>query len=294
MPRKSESEEHPMNEIVKVKLSEIDPESTVNVRRNKVKESVEVVKSSIKKNGYWPEFPIVLRPHPNPQSKFAYENVSGQCRAEACRQLDLEEKLGIEEIPAVIADLDDNDALKRSFDENDKSTPLSPSDYTRIVKKKYKEFEKQDCTSTEAYKKTAAFWNISVAKAKRYYGFGSLSKSLKEKVDQKALPEDAAEAIVKSSELIADEEDKKKKMEEKAEWFGKQERNDRKIAKQAILKSGSDAAPEELDKKMKELSNPGKTHVEFEIEEDSASELKKWGSGEGLATIHHSRTLLSI
>ena len=43
MPRKSESEEHPMNEIVKVKLSEIDPESTVNVRRTGIEKSVEVV-----------------------------------------------------------------------------------------------------------------------------------------------------------------------------------------------------------------------------------------------------------
>ena len=57
-----------MNEIVQVKLSEIDPESAVNVRLIGIEESVAEVKSSIEKYGYWPESPIILRPHPDPQS----------------------------------------------------------------------------------------------------------------------------------------------------------------------------------------------------------------------------------
>ena len=295
MPRKSESEEHPMNKIVQVKLSEIDPKSKVNVRRTGIEESVEVVKSSIEKNGYWPEFPIVLRPHPDLQSEFTYENVSGQCRAEACRQLEIEGKLGLKEIPAVIADLDDNAALKRSFDENDKSTPLSPSDYTRIVEGKFNEFRDQGCTSEEAFKKTKEFWNISsVAKAKRYFRFASLPESLKKKVNQGTLPEDAADAIVKSSDSIADEEEKKKAMEAKAEWFGKQEKNDQKDAKKAIRESGSNATPEELEKKMEELGSSGKTlKVELKEGDDLKLQKSKWGRVVGIQGLPN-KTRLSV
>lgn len=276
MPR--ENAEHPMNEIVKVKLSEIDPESTVNVRRHEenIKESIERVKSSIEKKGYRADSIIVLRPHPDSSSDYDYENVTGQCRAEACRQL------GLEEIPAVIEDLDDDAARKRSFEENDKRTPLSPSDYTRIVEGKFNEFRDQGCTSEEAFKKTAEFWNITVAKAKRYFRFGSLPESLKKKVNQGTLPEDAADAIVKTTDSIDDEEEKKKKMEEKAEWFGKQDKKDQKDAKKAIRESGSNATPEDLEKKMEELGNSGKKTLKVELMEGDDLKLHKWGDAKGL------------
>ena len=263
MPR--ENEEHPMNEIVKVKLSEIDPKSTVNVRRNKVKESIEVVKSSIEKNGYWPEFPIVLRPHPDLQSEFAYENVSGQCRMKAALAV------GHEEIPAIIVDLNNDEALQRSLSENDKSTPLSFSDYTYWVEKKHNEFRAQGCTAGEAFKKTAEFWNIKDRKAKEYYRLGGLPESVKERVENGSLSITVADAIFKSSDSIADEEEKKKVMEAKAEFFGKQEKKEKAIAKKAILESGSNATPEDLEKKMEELGNSGKT---LKVELKEGDELK--------------------
>lgn len=263
-----------MNEIVKVKLSAIDPESTVNVRRTGIEKSVEVVKSSIEKNGYWPEFPIVLRPHPDQQSEFAYENVSGQCRMKATLALG-----NLEEIPAIIVDLNDDEALQRSLSENDKSTPLSFSDYTHWVEKKYNEFRAQGCTAGEAYKKTAEFWNITVPKAKEYYRLGGLPESVKKRVDNGSLRINVADAIVKSSDSIADEEEKKKVMEAKAEWIGNYETKDRTIARKAMLESGNKATPEELDKKMEELGSSGKT-LKVELKEGDDLKLQRWGVDE--------------
>lgn len=260
-----------MNEIVPVKLSEIDPKSTANVRRTGIEESVEVVKSSIEKNGYWPEFPIVLRPHPEPQSEFAYENVSGQCRMKAALALG-----NLEKIPAIIVDLSDDEALQRSLSENDKSTPLSFSDYTYWVEKKYNEFRAQGCTAGEAYEKTAKFWNISPAKAKEYYRLGGLPESVKRRVDNGSLRTHIADAIVKSSDSIADEEEKKKVMEAKAEWIGNCETKERAIAKKAMLQSGNKATPEDLEKKMEELGNSGKT-LKVELKEGDDLKLQKWG-----------------
>ncbi len=276
MPKKSSSEEYPLNEITKVKLSEIDPKSTINVRRTGIEESVEAVKSSIAERGYLPEFPIVLRPHPDPQSEFAYENVTGQCRAKAALDLNFEE------IPAIIADLDDNTALKRSLSENDKRTPLSPSDYTYWIEKKHEEFKKQGCTPEEAFKKTAAFWNISVAKAKRYHCFGSLPENLKKKVAQRSFPEDAAGVIVKSVASIADEEKAKKIMEERAEWFGKQEKKNRKIAKQAMQECGSDADIGDLEEKKEELTTDAENTINIIIPAKVKPRLVQWGTERGL------------
>ena len=263
-----------MNEIVKVKLSEIDPKSTANVRRTGIEESVEVVKSSIEKNGHWPEFPIVLRPHPDLQSEFAYENVSGQCRMKAALAL------GLEEIPAIIVDLNDDEALQRSLSENDKSTPLSFNDYTYWVEKKYNEFRAQGCTAGEAYKKTAEFWNISPTKAKEYYRLGGLPESVKKRVDNGSLRIHIADAIVKSSDSIGDEEEKKKVMEAKAEWIGNLETKEKTNAKKAMMDLGSKATPEELDKKMEELGNSGKT-LKVELMEGDDLKLQKWGVDKG-------------
>ena len=260
-----------MNEIVKVKLSEIDPKSTVNVRRTGIEESVEVVKSSSEKNGYWPEFPVVLRPHPDPQSKFAYENVSGQCRMKASLAV------GLEEVPSIIVDLNDDEALQRSLSEGDKRTPLSFSDYTYWVEKKFNEFKQQGCTDGEAYKKTAEFWDIPTTKAKDYYYLGDLPESVKKSVGNKSLSTPIAKAILKSSGGIADEEEKKKAMEAKADWISKIEKKEKTIAKKAMMDLGSNATPEDLDKKMEELGSSGKT-LKVELEEGNEPKLKSWGS----------------
>ena len=285
MPRKKESEEHPMNEIVKVKLSEIDPESTVNVRRIGIEESVKEVKFSIEKNGYWPEFPIVLRPHPDLQSEFAYENVSGQCRAEACRQLEIEGKLGLKEIPAVIADLDDNAALKRSFDENDKSTPLSFRDYTHWVEKKYNEFRAQGCTAGEAYQKTAEFWNISVDGARNYYNMGILPESVKKKVEDKILFKKTAKAIADSSRGFDDPQEAQKIMEEKAEAFLNRDEDQRKDFEEVMKKSGHKATVEEIEEKVEKQTNGAKREIKVTIPSDNIPRMMQWGAERGLSDL---------
>lgn len=261
-----------MNEIVKVKLSKIDPESTVNVRRHEenIKESIERVKSSIEEKGYWPEFPIVLRPHPDTQSEFAYENVSGQCRMKASLTL------GLEEIPAIIVDLNDDEALQRSLGEGDKRTPLKFSDYTYWVEKKHNEFRAQGCTAGEAYKKTAKFWNISVTKAREYFRSGSLPESVKKKVDEGSLHQKTAKAIVDSSSGFGDQE-AEKIMEGKAEAYLGQNKDQRKIFEEVMKDSGNKTTVEEIKKKMEEQANKDEIEVTIAIPSDIKQSLMQWG-----------------
>lgn len=279
MPRKSESEEHPMNKIVQVKLSEIDPKSKVNVRRTGIEESVEVVKSSIEKYGYWPEFPIVLRPHPDLQSKFAYENVSGQCRMKASLALG-----NLEEIPAIIVDLNDDEALQRSLSEGDKRTPLSFSDYTYWVEKKYNEFRAQGCTAGEAFKKTAEFWNISVTRAKDFFIMGNLPDSVKEKVNEGSLTKKTAKAIVDSSSGFDDQE-AEKIMEEKAEAYLGQNKDQRKIFEEVMKDSGDKTTLGGIEKKMEEQANKVEIEVTVTFPSDNKPQMMQWGAKRGLSDL---------
>ena len=54
-----------MSTVQMIDVTVIDPDSTINVRRQGVEENVEKVKASIQQHGYWPDQPIIVRPHPN-------------------------------------------------------------------------------------------------------------------------------------------------------------------------------------------------------------------------------------
>lgn len=129
-----------------VLISEIDPKSTVNVRAQVKDEDVEKVLRSIKQNGYQRDFPVRLRPHPTSQeSGYKYENVAGQTRTEACR------KAGLEIIPAIIADMDDDSAIQFSWNENDKRTDIPESRKAALFQAKYTHFIQIFGTKTKAH-----------------------------------------------------------------------------------------------------------------------------------------------
>ena len=273
-----------MNEIVKVKLSEIDPKSKVNVRRTGIEESVEVVKSSIEKNGYWPEFPIVLRPHPDPQSEFAYENVSGQCRMKASLALG-----NLEEIPAIIVDLNDDEALQRSLSEGDKRTPLSFSDYTYWVEKKYNEFRGPDCNAKKSIEETAAFWHISEDRVRKYLRMSILPESVQEKVDKKILSQKVAKTIADSSSGFDDPQKAEKIMEEKAEAYLEQDEDQRKVFEEVMKKSGNKATVEGIEEKVEKQANDAKSEINNVVLNNIVlpakvkTRMMQWGKKRGLS-----------
>ena len=110
-----------MSTVQQVKLIQIDPDSSINVRRQGIEDNVDKVKVSIRQHGYWPDMPIVVRPHPNVSSGYDYEHVTGQCRFKACLEL------GLEEIPAFVFDLSDEQAIQRSWLENEARGALTYS-----------------------------------------------------------------------------------------------------------------------------------------------------------------------
>ena len=111
-----------MSEITQIQVALIDPQSEVNVRRQGVEQNVEQVKASIQRHGYWQDQPIIVRPHPDTASVYDYQHVTGQCRFKACLEL------GLAEIPAFILKLDDDEAIQRSWLENEVRGDLTYTD----------------------------------------------------------------------------------------------------------------------------------------------------------------------
>lgn len=138
-----------------IAVTEIAAESSVSARRNDLDHDRDCLRDSIRRNGLLPEHPILLRPHPEPErSGFQYEVVAGQRRLRAARAL------GLPTIPAVVAELDDDAAHRRSLAENDHRSALAYSDRIYWYERRYQEFQ-QEHGSCDAIQMTAAYYNVS-------------------------------------------------------------------------------------------------------------------------------------
>ena len=152
-----------MSLVQNIKIGCIDPDSEVNVRRQGIEQNVEKVKASIQQHGYWPDQPIIVRPHPNPASAYDYQHVTGQCRLKACVEI------GLEEIPAFILELNDDEAIQRSWLENEVRGDLTYSDRTYWTERIFKRYSGEGYTAEEAIELAAKYLGKKPDTVMRYY-----------------------------------------------------------------------------------------------------------------------------
>ena len=265
-------------DIQMVKLSEIAPESSVNVRRQGVEESVETLVESMKAQGYLPEFPILLRPHPDRGAlDFLYEHVEGQCRILAAG------KVGFKEIPALIEELSDNEALRRSWNENEKRTNLAPSDRAYWLEWKYRDFLTKYQTQGEARRQTAKFFSASEATIRTYLAISVLPDSVQEAMDVGAITQPAARAIAKTHDS-KDPEGSKSAMEVKADWFKGIDNADRKVAVEALNSKQVAATVEELDDELAQRKSEATSEIRIRIPTNMRGPLEAYGESQGIAS----------
>ncbi len=266
-----------MNQVKNIAVSKIDPNSSVNVRRQGVDSNVETLKASIERYGFWPEHPIVIRPHPNADSEYEYEHVVGQCRLKASVML------GLEEIPAiVVAVISDDEAIQRSWGENEASGELLFSDKSYWVEKIYKKYCGDGNTAGEALTLAAKFLNVTEVTAQRYYSFAVLPKDLKDMVDVGSLPSGTANTIVKNTYQGGDHRKEKVEqgMRDRAGWYINLDNERRKHAEDALKAGGHNASIEQLDEIIDQKIT--KTGVRVLIPRALHSGLMKWGQKHGL------------
>ena len=265
-----------MSTVEIIDIKRIDPDGTSNVRRQGVEDNVEKVKISIQEHGYWPDQPIIIRPHPDSQSEYDYENVTGQCRLKACLAL------GLEEIPAFVLKLNDDEAIQRSWLENEIRGDLAASDKAYWIEYFYKHYIEEGYSGNEAYELAAKFLGVTVETAKTYYQFGLLPDSLKKMVDTGTLKQSDAIQIVKNTFDATRVEESQQAMEERASWILSLDRDNRKHGVKALQNLGSHASIEQLNAAVMQKNMAAKRVVQYEIPTELYDNLKKWGEERGL------------
>ncbi len=265
-----------MTSVQNISLQDIDPDSTINVRREGVQDNVEKVKVSIQAHGYWPDMPIVVRPHPDSQSPFQYEHVTGQCRFKAC--LDL----GLEEIPAFVFDLSDNEAIQRSWLENEARGDLAYTDRAYWTERIYNQFNGDGYTATEALQKAADFLGVKIDTVMRYYTLVALPEDLKQSVDQGILSNGHAVEIVRNTYDTARPDQSEEKMRERASWLLGLDRDARRHAIDALRAQGHGASIADLNKHVLEKAKEAGREVRYAIPQELHGRLLEWGKERGL------------
>lgn len=265
-----------MHTIQTIDVNRIDPDSPINVRRQGVDENVEKVKASIQQHGYWPDQPIIVRPHPDNNSKYDYQNVTGQCRLKACLAL------GMADIPAFILELDDDEAIQRSWLENEIRGDLAPSDKAYWTEKIYKRFNGSGYTADEAIELAAKYLGVTVQTVVGYYRLVSLPETVKEMVDKGILTQKLANAIVLHTYDRYRFKQSQKTMEERASWILNLDRDNREHAVRALQRLGHKASITELTAEVVRISKDSRRVVEYAIPLELYDDLMEWGQERGL------------
>ena len=265
-----------MSEVKQIKVSYIDPDSTINVRRQGVEQNVEKVKASIQEHGYWPDQPIIVRPHPDPEAKYDYECVTGQCRLKACLEL------GLEEIPAFILELNDDQAIQRSWLENEMRGDLTYSDRAYWVEKIYKRYSGEGYTAQEALELAAKYLGVTLSTIMNYYSLVALPEDVMQMVDTKALSEKYAIAIVRNTYDASRIKQSQEAMRERASWILSLDRGQREHAIKGLRQLGHKASIADLNAYVMEEISKSRRTVQYAIPSDLYDELLRWGQERGL------------
>ena len=267
-----------MNTIQALNINCIDPDSTINVRRQGVDENVEKVKASIQEHGYWPDQPIIVRPHPVPASEYDYENVTGQCRLKACLAL------GMEEIPAFILDLSDEEAIQRSWLENEVRGDLTYSDRAYWTERIFNQYNGDGYTTGEAIELAAKYLGVGVPTVIRYYSLAALPQDVKDMVDKKSLDIKYAVPIVRNTYNGAHVKQSQEAMRQRASWFVSLDRDSREHAVKALQQLGHNASIADLNANVSSRRKDSRRVIQYEIPTELYDELLQWGVERGLNT----------
>ena len=260
-----------MNTVQTLDVRRIDPNSTINVRRQGVEENVEKVKASIQQHGYWPDQPIIVRHHPDSDSRYDYQNVTGQCRLKACLSL------GLEEIPAFVLELNDDQAIQRSWLENEMRGDLTYSDRAYWVEKIFKRYNGDGYTAHEALELAANYLGVTVPTVMRYYTLSALPDDLKKMVDTGSLSAQNAAAIVKNTYDGARFRQSQDSMRERASWILGLDRDTRKHAVKALEHLGHSATIAALNADVSRRQEDSRRVVQYAIPAELYDDLLQWG-----------------
>ena len=265
-----------MSEVKQILVSKIDPQSDINVRRLGIADNVEKIKSSIQQHGYWHYQPIAVRRHPNPESRYEFQHIAGQCRLKACSEL------GIPEIPAVILEMSDDEAIQRSWLENEVRTELFMSDKAYWTESFFNRYAGDGYTGKEALELAARFLGVKYNTVIEYYRLVVLPERVMRMVDARFITQKQAGVIVKNTYKKSHHEESQQKMIDRAVWLQKWDIEGRKLAVEALNKLQHKATINELNEYVMEKLGDTKFEVTAVIPKKGYDDFLKWGEARSL------------
>ena len=265
-----------MSEIMEIDISSIDPESEINVRRQGIDQNVEKVKLSIQQHGYWADQPITVRPHPKSDSVYKYQHVTGQCRLKACLALEFTT------IPTLILDLSDEEAIQRSWLENEVRGDLLFSDKAYWTERIFKKYSGDGHTPDEALELAAQYLGVGTDTVRGYYRLAGLPDEVMDLLDRSVLTSQQAQAIVYNTYDGANFKQSQEDMKERAEWILAFDRDGRQFAVEALNKLKHKASIAELTQYVAKKVNESRRAVTYIIPDELHDDLLQWGRTRGL------------
>jgi ParB/RepB/Spo0J family partition protein len=163
-----------MAETQKINIEGIASTSDVNSRTIDVKVGLDGLERSMQKDGFWTHKPILIRP--TDKEGYKYEIVEGQRRLLAAKNI------GLSEIPAVIEVLDDMEAMRRSFTENEEHHSLAMEDKMRFAIRLWNKFAN--------WKEAAEYGGYDVTKLRRWAKFRGYPQEIQDIAGQGKVGED--------------------------------------------------------------------------------------------------------
>lgn len=268
--------------IEKIKISDIAPESTVNVRETDVKSNIEKIEQSIDEHGYWDTHPILVRKNSTKENgEYKYEYIAGQCRLKASINL------GKEKIPAInLGDIKDKEAKIRSWGENETRGNLSGWDKYKVTSEIYKFYRDEKDNGKEDLdpkEKTAADLNISTTTVTNYCNYHNMPDKLKDIVKEKdSITIGDAYVIYKYTEA-EEEEDIEEKQVERGHWMKDLDKNDRTLARKVMKEvDTSTASIKELEDIIKEKKDKQNRTYNIELGTKTQKEMADYGDERGM------------
>ena len=265
-----------MSEVKQIEVSLIDPTSPVNVRRQGVEQNVDRIKMSIEQHGYMQEYAIVVRSHPTPNAEYDYQHVSGQCRLKACIEL------GLKEIPAFIMELTDEQAIQRSWLENESHEALAFSDRAYWTERIYKAFTTPEYSGRDALELAARYLGVTRQTVMRYYSLAELPEDLMPLVDGGTLPVKTANTIVQQTYDRMHREQSQQKMRDRVSWYLGLDREGRRHAIGALEEAGHKNSIADLNKYVTKQIDESSREIRITIPSKLSAELANWGRSRGL------------
>lgn len=272
--------EHPQLQITFIDPHTIDPESTVNVRR-RAEANVDRLAEVMRAVGFLPEHPVMVRPHPRAGDgfEFAYEIVAGQCRAAAARAA------AIASIPAVVESLADDEALLRSWHENEHRSDLAASEKAQWTKHFFEKHFGDGLSAPEALAAAARDLSVSLATAQQYWWLAGGTEKVKSLIDSGDLKLAPARAIVEGTRMGEDYEGDHDRIDARVDWYQALGKDDRAHALGAIRSQRKDAPLEALDAALAAQREAAERVVPFSIGREQRDALLEYGRARGLTDL---------